>query len=275
MAVRDILVVIGGEPASTRRARQVIDLAGRLGASVTGAFLRPMFPLTDYGAGGAWMSQGLLQEAIEAHAMVVDRTEARAQKAFLGAAELQHLAADWIVLDTVQQLIERARLSDLVVVPPGPLPEGGEVTISAGQLGLACGGPLLVVPDHLGEMSIGRRVLVCWNGSRESARAWRDAWPFILAADNVAVAAVRPRPDFDDDAALRFRLSRGDREVDVLSEPAPDELAPDVLRRKVRGWGSDLLVMGLYGRPRISEVVFGGVSQEFLADPPCPLLISH
>lgn len=275
MAVRDILVVVGGEPASMRRVHQVIDLAGRLGAGVTGAFLRPMFPLSDYGAGGAWMSQGLLQEAVEAHALVVDRTEARAQRAFLAAAELQHLAADWIVLDTVQQLVERARLSDLVVVPPGPLPEGGEVTISAGQLGLACGGPLLVIPDHLGEMSIGRRVLACWNGSRESARAWRDAWPFILAADHVAVAAVRSRPDFDDDAALRFRLSRWDREVEVLSEPAPGDLASDVLRRKARGWGSDLLVMGLYGRPRISETVLGGVSHEFLADPPCPLLISH
>ena len=257
-----------------RRVHPVIDLAGRLGASVTGAFLRPMFPLTDYAAGGAWMSQGQLQEAVEAHAMVVDRAEAQARQAFLAAAQL-HLAADWIVLDTVQQLIERARLSDLTIVPPGPLPEGGEVTISTGQLGLACGGPLLVVPDHLGETSIGRRVLVCWNGSRESARAWRDAWPFVMAADHVAVAAVRPRPDFDDDATLRFRLSRWDREVDVLSEPAADELAPDVLRRKVLDWGSDLLVMGLYGRPRISEQVLGGVSQEFLTDPPCPLLISH
>ncbi len=259
-----------------RRVRQTIDLAGRLGASVTGVFLRPVFPLTDYGAGGAWMSQGLLQKAIDAYGLAVDSAQARAQRAFLAAAQGQGVLADWIVLDTIQMLVERARLSDLVVVPPGPLPEGGEVAISPAQLGLACGGPLLVIPDHVGETSIGRRVLVCWNGSRESARAWRDAWPLILAADDVAVAAVRPRPDFDDEAALRFRLSRRwDREVEALSEVAPDELAPDVLRRKVREWRSDLLVMGLYGRPRVSEAVLGGVSREFLADPPCPLLISH
>ena len=186
-----------------RRVHPVIDLAGRLGASVTGAFLRPMFPLTDYAAGGAWMSQGQLQEAVEAHAMVVDHAEAQARQAFLAAAQL-HLAADWIVLDTVQQLIERARLSDLTIVPPGPLPEGGEVTISAGQLGLACGGPLLVVPDHLGETSIGRRVLVCWNGSRESARAcatpgrssWRPTMSRWPRSDRAPTLMMTPRCDF-------------------------------------------------------------------------------
>jgi nucleotide-binding universal stress UspA family protein len=221
------------------------------------------------------MSQGLLQKAIDAYGLAVDSAQARAQLAFLAAAQGRGVVADWIVLDTIQQLVDRARLSDLVVVPPGPLPEGGEVTMSVAQLGLACGGPLLVVPDHVAEASIGSRVLICWNGSRESARAWRDAWPFILAADHLAVAAVRPRPDFDDDAALRFRLSRWDRKVDVLSEAAADELAPEVLRGHARDWGSDLLVMGLYGRPRMSEQVLGGVSHELLADPPCPLLISH
>ena len=109
----------------------------------------------------------------------------------------------------------------------------------------------------------------------ESARAWRDAWPIILAADEVALALVRPKVDFDDLADLRFRLSRWERRVDTLVEAADERLAAEVLRRHASDWGCDLLVMGLYGRSRLSEQFFGGVSREFIADPPCPLLVSH
>ena len=117
--------------------------------------------------------------------------------------------------------------------------------------------------------------MICWNGTRESARAWRDAWPIILTADEVALALVRPKIDFDDLADLRFRLSRWDRRVDTFVDAAGEGLAAEILRRHASEWGCDLLIMGLYGRSRLSEQFLGGVSREFIADPPCPLLVSH
>jgi len=33
--------------------------------------------------------------------------------------------------------------------------------------------------------------------------------------------------------------------------------------------------MGLYGKPRLQELVLGGVSREMLAAPPAPLFLSH
>jgi nucleotide-binding universal stress UspA family protein len=37
----------------------------------------------------------------------------------------------------------------------------------------------------------------------------------------------------------------------------------------------DLLIAGLYGHPRLQELVLGGVSRQLLHDVPAPLLLSH
>lgn len=39
--------------------------------------------------------------------------------------------------------------------------------------------------------------------------------------------------------------------------------------------GADLIVMGGYGRPRLSELVFGGVTREMLHTAKVPVLMSH
>jgi len=49
----------------------------------------------------------------------------------------------------------------------------------------------------------------------------------------------------------------------------------DAIRLHVGETGADMVVMGLYGHPRLQEFVLGGVSRELVRDPPMPLLISH
>ena len=38
---------------------------------------------------------------------------------------------------------------------------------------------------------------------------------------------------------------------------------------------ADLLVLGAYGHTRAAELVFGGVTQHFLRQPPCCVLMAH
>ena len=269
----DLLMVAGNGPADAYHASS-LALARRLKARLAGAFVRPVLPLP-YGAEGGWMSDDLLRQMIAAQRSAAEDVEARARADLMEAAGQAGVEADWVAVDAIGRLVERARLSDLVIAPVGGLAGGGDVDFDAGRLGLACGRPLVVISQTEPARSIARRVMICWNGTRESARAWRDAWPIILAADEVALALVRPKVDFDDLAELRFRLSRWERRVDTLVEAADERLAAEVLRRHASDWGCDLLVMGLYGRSRLSEQFFGGVSREFIADPPCPLLVSH
>ena len=52
-------------------------------------------------------------------------------------------------------------------------------------------------------------------------------------------------------------------------------VATEVLRRQAADLGADLMVMGLFGRSRLEELILGGVSREMLRAPPLPLPISH
>ena len=68
---------------------------------------------------------------------------------------------------------------------------------------LSAGGPVLMLPRAgLGE-AVGRRVVVAWNGSREAARAVKDALPFLIAAEAVTVVAA------GEDAAASLDADRG------------------------------------------------------------------
>ena len=53
------------------------------------------------------------------------------------------------------------------------------------------------------------------------------------------------------------------------------ETVAAALLRSASEIGADLLVMGGYGRTRLSELVLGGVTRHVLAAAEAPLLISH
>lgn len=112
-------------------------------------------------------------------------------------------------------------------------------------------------------------MLVAWKGTRESVRALRDAGPMLDHAKQVRGVIISSDGGEGEKAALGRRLAA---EV-VLKEK--DGSAAEALRREVEHWKADLIVMGLYGRPRLSELVLGGVSREMLAHPPCALLVTH
>ena len=53
--------------------------------------------------------------------------------------------------------------------------------------------PVLVVPFVGVARTPGKKVLLCWNGSRESARAATGALPILRTAESVVVLIVDPK----------------------------------------------------------------------------------
>ncbi|MDP3852420.1 universal stress protein [Phenylobacterium sp.] len=277
MTYRDILVEVDADPAAQGRCNQVVRLAKSIGAHLSGVFLEPAFAMPVTATGGAWIPPALLTSALEAHEAAVNRAEQQA-RAWLGAAtQAVQVDCDWVRLkqDLARRFIDCARGADLVVVAPGRTPAQGEFHVSPTELAFGCGGPVLVLPDAPEPASVGRRVLVAWNGSREAARAVRDAWPMISGADHVAVAMVSPRFDRADVSILHQRFERRGCKVEVFVETSEEASVSDTLRGQVEDWKADLLVMGLYGRTRLAERILGGVSRDFMDDPPTALLVSH
>ena len=92
----------------------------------------------------------------------------------------------------------QARHADVSIMlrPGGTAPADYRNTIFEGVL-FGSGRPVLLVPPDWKGKSIGKRVVVAWNGKREAARALADASPLIEAADEIYLVTVDAKPGID------------------------------------------------------------------------------
>ena len=143
-----------------------------------------------------------------------------------------------------------------------------------GDLAIASGRPVLAIP-HSGKFgSIGKTVMVAWNGSREAARAVADALPILAKAKKVYVVGANLRssvPALD----ISAHLARHDIKVETKAIHAEDTTVAATLLNKAAEVGADLIVMGAYGHSRFNEFVFGGVTRHLLGHMTVPTLFSH
>lgn len=179
--------------------------------------------------------------------------------------------------DVHADLIDHARCCDLVIM--GQPDAEADLTNRLGTLGeaiLQTGRPVLVVPYAWEARSLGKRVFVAWNGSREGTRALFDAMPLLQGASEVRLFGVSKNDgETLPGAALATTLSRhGINAVTETSPPTQMSVA-DTLLSRLADHGSDLLVMGGYGRSRAREYVFGGATRDILKTMTVPVLFSH
>lgn len=175
----------------------------------------------------------------------------------------------------------RARFADLVVLPrpygKGRGPEAEAVVEAALFDGQA---PVLVLPDDPAlSASIGSRVVVAWDQSREALTAVRRALPFLLRAETVNIVVVDPSAhgaERSDPGGMlcQMLVRHGVRaEVSVIAKTLPR--ISDVLARHVRDLNADLLVMGAYGHSRFREAILGGATRDMLELAETPILMAH
>jgi len=140
---------------------------------------------------------------------------------------------------------------------------------------------VLVVPSSGDFPVIGDRVLVCWDGSREAARALADAAPLLRSASHLVVLTM------DEGAATRKGEAAPfeDLATYCIAQGMP---APDHVRRDIKGVGvgstilnaaadysADLIVMGAYGHSKFREWAMGGVTASILKSMTVPIMFSH
>ncbi len=178
--------------------------------------------------------------------------------------------------DTPDAMVAVMRRCDLTVLPRRPASALAANSPTPARLSLAGGGPVMLMPEDAADRPIGRRVLVAWNGSREAARALRDAMPLLLGADKVLVLAVDPSGEGGPEGLLQRHLERhglqgrGDRRPQRrLHLPRPS------CSNRSSGWRPTCWSWGLYGHSRLQELALGGVSQDMLNRCPIPILASH
>jgi nucleotide-binding universal stress UspA family protein len=133
--------------------------------------------------------------------------------------------------------------------------------------------PVLVAPQRR-LSSIGKTIVIAWNQSTDAALAVAAAMPLLQRAERIVVATCGPenRPG-PKSSYLGQYLANWDLKIEkVHSKGRNVEKELEQMYRSVSG---DLLVMGAYSRPRLQELVFGGVTEHMLFKSQLPVLMLH
>jgi nucleotide-binding universal stress UspA family protein len=145
---------------------------------------------------------------------------------------------------------------------------------------LEVGRPVLVVPSVGQFPTLGQRVLVAWNASREATRAVHDALPLLRRSRRTQVVVINPQGGAGGHgdipgADIGLHLSR--HGVNAVCEriSADDVETGALLLSRAADEGADLIVMGAYGHSRLSELVLGGATRHILRHMTVPVLLSH
>ncbi len=120
--------------------------------------------------------------------------------------------------------------------------------------------------------------MVCWDGSRQAARAVADAMPLLERAGKVEVVIIASEPDRHEEIAgadMAQHLARHGLNVAVERITGGNIDVADALLSHAADSGADFIVMGGYGHSRLREFIFGGVSHSILGSMTLPMLMSH
>jgi len=280
MGYKTILVHCDASKGTAVRLEAALELGQRFDAHVVGLHIRRRFEAPMFTDGGFAMDS-LYQNYEES----VKAEEATAAEVFNKAVgRFLAPSTEWRVVDGYldDALTDEARFADLIVVGQAD-PEAtfmGVPTDLAEGVALSTGRPVLVVP-HIGlARPPGKVVMLCWNGSREAARAASDALPFLKKADKAVLLTIDPKSVDEGGEAIPGLeaadwLARHEVKVTVQRDTAADTDVGAVILSRAADLDVDLIVMGIYGHSRMRELVLGGASRTLLASMTAPLLISH
>jgi nucleotide-binding universal stress UspA family protein len=276
MGFKTMLVHVDTGRSAPTRLKLSAELAARSAAHVTGLYVRRPFQAPAFSDAGPAMDS--LYRTYE-NAAKAD--EALATAAFRDLIGGTSLSSEWRVVDGLAEEVvaAHARYADLVIVGQSE-PDAAATTTPpdlAETVALASERPVLIVP-HIGVTKPpGKTVMLCWNGTREAARAVTGALPILKQADKVIILLIDPRNDGDEQpgASMARWLGRHGVKAVVQRDTAAESSVGGVILSRAADQDADLVVMGLYGHSRMREWVLGGASRTLLASMTVPLLVAH
>jgi nucleotide-binding universal stress UspA family protein len=275
---RTILVYCDATPKLGQRLKVAVDLARRHDALLVGLHVQEPFDVPVFSDGTAPMD--ILYSAYEAATKANLETAAAA---FATATKGTGLQTEWRIAKgyAENELVMQARYADLAVLgQAGADIESATSAHVVQSVAFSSGRPTLIVPDIGVRAGPGGTVMLCWNASRESARAASDALPFLTTAQKVVVLVVDPhsttsRQEREATADISAWLARHGVKATVQRDVASDSEVGNVILSRAADHGIDLIVMGVYGHSRLREMVLGGASRTLLSSMTVPVLMAH
>ncbi len=271
---KTILLYLPSSQSAEAVCVEAAQLAQQHGAMLIGA--HNTVKITVYG--------GIPQDILAEH-NDRERKEAEAVRfIFEDVAKRHDVAHEWRNrpakdTDAFKDIIAQSHAVDLVVAPGKDFrdPLGHWFDLPE-RLAMETGRPLLLLPRDRAVESFGKRILVAWNGSRESARAGFDALPMLRMAESVYVVAIADNmesPLMRSAEEFYQTLKRQGVKAELDCVGATGKPDGEQLLARLAERNCDMLVMGFYGHSRLREMVWGGVTRHLLKAMNIPVFTSH
>ncbi|WP_218946703.1 universal stress protein [Stenotrophomonas sp. SbOxS2] len=261
----------------------VLDAAARLAGSqgshligVTALNQDPVSIHDGFAKGGALPEiVALRQSAMASKVLNCGQNLAKAVQKYGADGELRVIS----YVESSSESSLHALYCDLLVLASPDIP-GTPQTWAVHSMLRHSGIPILIVPRAWQGRKIGRRIIVAWNGSRQSRRAIADSMPLLTGAEEVKLLIVDPDKTSDllgdePGADMAAFLARHDVSVELVRLSAQGARVADVILEYATASDADLVVFGAYSRARLTESLIGGVTKTLLAGVSIPLFVSQ
>jgi nucleotide-binding universal stress UspA family protein len=280
MALKNILVHMDATERCEERLHLAGDLAQRNDAHLSGLFVipEPIIPIYDDGS-------YLPQDVIDNWENEAKENKEKSEKVFREYVDARALHGEWrSEQGPLGQVTTRhARYADLTIVGKGSLddPKHYPDPFLAEDVVMDSGRPILVIPNAGHFEGIGKRILVCWNTSREAVRAINDAMPLLQTADKVTVLVVNPEEPNSGDhgdiasADIALFLARHGVKAEAASIKSSLSDVGEIILSRAFDVDADMIVAGAYGHSRTREWILGGVTKTLLHETTIPAFLSH
>lgn len=289
MSIASILAFLEGTGTGASALSAAVTLGRRFSARVDLLHVEPdpaaMVPVVGEGMSGSAVQQ--IVDSLAADAETRSKTARQVFETYLGKEKLPVVEPDdpvkpgefqvsyrQVVGEEDTLVLQYGRLADLIVMAR-PKEEGDAETSAAFDAALFDSGrPVLLTPAEPAA-TVGERVAVAWNHSREATRAVAAAMPILRGAQKVFVLTAREGEGGPAPSELAGYLAgHGITAKTWAFMPMSGSIGDDILA-EAKDAGADLLVMGAYGHSRLRELVLGGATRGVLSRGAIPVLLVH
>ena len=287
MPLKDLLVCFDRTDAGYARLELAFNLARASRTYLAGAYVLPETHVAPAGSLGFGLAPpaGITapgEEEVSPSGGVLREAEAAesAEQHFKSTLRLQSIEGEWHLLANGDSatLIELAKSVDLTIVGQRATSNGAS-RFRPEDIVVAVGRPVLIVPYAGAFETVGKRILIAWDGTREATRALHDALPLFTDPEATVVFVGSHERDLEQHRPALDRVVRHLHHHGVAARPEETLrgglAVSDILLSRAADLGADLIVSGGYHHSQLREALLGGVSRELLEHMTVPVLMSH
>ncbi|MDP3493259.1 MAG: universal stress protein [Hyphomonadaceae bacterium] len=274
MKLRDILAIVasGSPQDSVVALSQQLCTQNRGRISGLAVSSMPVLVMTE-----GWVASPVWED-VRKHARTSLETVREQLQRRLEAEQTPGVVAGELLEDgqAPSTIAARARHHDVSVVGC-PRTDTEQSILEAALFG--SGRPVLLAPQAWVPRPIGERVVVAWKPTRQAARALSDAEDLLLQACRTIVLTVDM--DHTEDECRRSggeiaaHLERRGVKAEACAIAPIGRTEARAVLDHAAAIDADLIVMGGFGRSRMSEFIFGGMTREMVRTATIPVLMSH